>query len=122
MSRGWAIAGGSLVAIALLAAPAAAETPYPKSYADGATRKLGRGVANLLTSPGELARLPIIVTEEDGGLAGSSVGLAQGFRAMAWRGLVGAFEVATFYLPLPNDFAPIVQPEFIYANGSWVRD
>ena len=120
MKAGWLAL--SVLAVALPASPAAAESPRPKSYVDGATRKLGRGVANILTSPGELARLPIVVTEEEGGLAGGSVGLAQGFRAMAWRGVVGAFEVATFYLPMPNDFAPIVYPEFIYANGSWTRD
>ena len=98
-----------------------AEEVYPKSYLDGATRKLGRGVANIVTAPLELLRMPCLVSQRDGGVSGATVGLAHGVVAMVSRGLSGVVETVTFFAPVPKkDFAPLISPEFVYANGDWM--
>ncbi|MBI4323559.1 MAG: exosortase system-associated protein, TIGR04073 family [Candidatus Omnitrophica bacterium] len=98
---------------------AADEDQPPQSYAQGATRKLGRGVANVATAPLELIRVPYLMSQRDGGLAGLSVGMVQGAWAAVVRELAGAVEVTTFLIPLPKDFQPLIRPEFVYANGDW---
>lgn len=94
----------------------------PKSYAHGCARKLGRGVANILSAPLELVRKPVLVGRIDGGFAALTAGLADGLRAFGERELAGMIETATFAFPFPgHDFRPLVEPEFIYANGAWVE-
>lgn len=102
------------------AAPAAQEEP-PRSYARGATKKLGRGVANVITSPLELIRMPTLVARQDGGLAGLTVGVARGAWAGAERALAGAVEIVTFPVPFPRGWDSLVRPEFIYAHGEWAE-
>jgi len=98
---------------------AAGGAPPQMSYARGATRKLGRGIANAATAPLEMIRTPYLVSQRDGGLAGITVGLVQGLWAVAVRELAGVVEVATFLVPLPKGFQPLLQPEFVYAHGDW---
>lgn len=113
---GWMVAVGLWLAVS---PPVAAEEVHPMNYWDGIARKLGRGVANVVTAPLELIRKPYLVGEEEGGFAGITVGLAQGVKAMAMRELAGLYEVATFCLPIPKEFQPLVYPEFVYAHGDW---
>lgn len=91
------------------------------SYADGMWRKLGRGITNIATSPAELIRTPSVVSQRDGNLAGWSVGIVQG----AWRGvlrlLTGVFEVGTFYAEVPDNFEPLMKPEYVWLEGSWAE-
>jgi putative exosortase-associated protein (TIGR04073 family) len=89
-------------------------------YLGGSTRKLGRGVSNIATAPLELIRTPYLVTQQEGSMAGATVGLIQGVGAVIVRELAGVVEVATFFLPFPHGFQPLVKPEFIYAHGDWV--
>jgi len=93
----------------------------PPSATQGRLRKLGRGIANVGTAPLELIRTPELVSRQDGYLAGMSVGLIQG----AWRTIqrigVGVFEVATFPLEVPQDFQPLIMPEFVFAHGKWAE-
>jgi putative exosortase-associated protein (TIGR04073 family) len=103
-----------------MAAPAFANESSP-SYMAGALRKLGRGVANVLTCPGELIRTPELVGRKDGYPAALTVGIFQGVWRTVLRGVVGVIEVGTFFVEIPKDFAPILQPEFVYAHGDWVE-
>ncbi|MDP3722022.1 MAG: exosortase system-associated protein, TIGR04073 family [Candidatus Omnitrophota bacterium] len=91
------------------------------SGAEGRLRKLGRGVANVVTAPLELIRTPELVSRQDGYLAGMSVGLVQGAWRTAQRVVVGAFEVATSPLEIPRGFQPLVTPEFVFAHGKWAE-
>ena len=102
-----------------LAAPLAASDTPPQTYAQGATRKLGRGIANVATAPLEMIRTPYFVSQRDGGVAGVTVGIVQGMWASLLRELAGVFEVATFMVPIPSKFEPLMSPEFIYAHGDW---
>ena len=104
----------------LMAAAASAEEVLPRSYADGAAHKLGRGAANVLSGPLEMIRIPRLTSQQEGGFSGLTVGMAQGARAMVLREVVGAYEILTFLIPAPDSFRPIVLPEFIFAHGEWV--
>jgi len=91
------------------------------SYANGALRKLGRGVANVVTCPGELIRTSQFVGQQDGYISSLTVGVLQGVWRTLLRGVTGAFEVVTFYAEIPKGFEPIMKPEFVWAHGDWTK-
>ena len=103
-----------------IATPVFANETSP-SYTTGALRKLGRGVANVVSCPFELIRTPELVGRREGYPAALTVGIFQGVWQTLVRGVVGVFEAGTFFVAIPKDFAPILQPEFIYAHGDWVE-
>jgi putative exosortase-associated protein (TIGR04073 family) len=78
-------------------------------------RKLGRGVANVATGVFEI---PISIQEKfysDGPMAAATYGLFDGIYKLLRRTVVGAYEIVTFPIPFPADYAPIVEPEFLFA-------
>ena len=111
---------GFLTVVAVHAAAASDGAATPTTRSQLITRKLGRGLANVVTAPLELIRKPFLVGQDDGGLAGMTVGVVQGIGAAVIREGAGLIEVVTFPLPFPNYFQPLVMPEFVYANGDWV--
>ena len=76
-------------------------------------RKLQRGIANVFLSPIELAEQ--ISTEEKhskleptwlfGGIRGVYYG--------AGRILIGVYEILTFPIPVPSNYGPLLEPEFL---------
>ncbi|GEM_PF-1772697 len=86
--------------------------PAGKQYLVG--DKLARGFANVLTSPLEIPRNVQNVTADQGVLVGWSAGLAQGIGMMALRIIVGAYEIITFPIPFPEDYKPVIEPEFVW--------
>ena len=119
--RGWAavigIVGGFVIAM-----PSSWAITEKQSYVDGALRKLGRGIANIATCPGELIRTAEAVRVKDGFLASATVGVVKGLVRTVGRGVVGVFEVATFYVEVPADFKPIMKPEFVFSDEDWVQE
>lgn len=118
MRRSWTMAG-MIAAITISLASVVAAEELRVGYAEGSMRKLGRGVANVATGPLELIRTPSLVNEREGWIAGLTVGITQGISAMVVRELAGALEVATFFIPIPKHFKPIVTPEFVFQDGKW---
>lgn len=112
---GWLVGA----AIGLWLSPSLAAEEGQPHYWDGVARKFGRGVTNVASAPLELIRTPSLVSEQDGGLAGLTVGLVQGVKAMVVRELAGLYEVVTFCVPIPKNFRSLVHPEFVYAHGDW---
>ena len=112
---------GMMVFLVGMAAPVFADESAP-SYMSGALRKLGRGAVNVVSCPAELIRTPELVGRKDGYPAALSVGILQGLWNGIVRGVVGIVDVGTFFVEFPKqDFAPILQPEFIYAHGNWAE-
>lgn len=111
-----------LLAAAIMAAGAAsaADDPPRLSYGEGSMRKLGRGVANVVTAPLELIRTPSLVNERDGWIAGMTVGFTEGISNVAVRSVAGLIELGTFFFPIPKNFQPLIKPEFVFQNGKWV--
>ncbi len=84
-------------------------------------KKLGRGIMNVVSSPLELIRVPALVSRHEGVLAGGSVGLMQGAWHMLLRAGAGICEIITFPSHFPPEGKPLIEPEFVWANGNWVE-
>lgn len=82
-------------------------------YAQDMTRKLGRGVGNILTGWIELPKNIYDTSMESNVFAGITLGTAKGIGMTVMRTVVGAYETVTFPVPLPEDYKPIVEPEFV---------
>lgn len=86
-------------------------------FADGGPlRKLGRGIANIGTGILEIPSNIVSVTEEDGYLAGATYGIVKGIAWAVLRTTVGAYETATFLIPIPFHYDPILEPEFLLSG------
>lgn len=104
----------------VVADPASAEGGLA-SYANGSIRKLGRGIANVVTCEGELFRVTDQVWRQDGFVAASILGPLKGTWRTALRALAGAYDIGTFLIPLPKGFEPVMKPEFVFAHGDWAE-
>lgn len=83
-------------------------------YAGDPIRKLARGLANSTTGLVELPKEIMRETEKSGEIAGIIVGPLKGTAKAIGRTLVGIYEVATFLIPLPRRYEPVIEPEFVF--------
>ena len=86
------------------------------SYAQDPAKKLGRGLANILTGWIELPKNIYDVSVEDNPLAGLTIGLAKGIGMTIVRTGAGIYEVVTFPFPIPEDYGPVLEPEFVFSE------
>lgn len=84
------------------------------AYAQGPLRKLGRGLANIVTGWTEL---PITISQNykkrGHNIAGAFYGLPVGIVRGVSRTAIGVYEIVTFPLPIPEHYKPIMEPEFV---------
>ena len=91
-----------------------------QAYCQDPIKKLGRGLCNVVTSPFELSEQIQRANNQDGPMAGWTYGLLKGIGMMGVRAIVGVYEVATFPIPLPKEYKPILtDPEFIFEDKNW---
>ena len=76
--------------------------------------KLKRGVINIATGWVELFNQPHKVGQEEGFGAGATKGVALGIGWTVARTVVGAWDTATFLFPVPSDYAPVLDPEYVF--------
>jgi len=89
-------------------------------YCDDPLKKLGRGLCNLGTFPLEMFLQTSRVNNSDGPMAAATWGILKGVGMSIARLMVGAYEVVTFPLPVPKDYAPILKdPEFFFEEYNW---
>jgi putative exosortase-associated protein (TIGR04073 family) len=86
------------------------------SYAQDPAKKLGRGLANILTGWIELPKNICDTSVEDNPLAGLTIGLAKGIGMTIVRTGAGIYEVVTFPFPIPEDYGPVLEPEFVFSE------
>jgi len=84
------------------------------SYASDPAKKLGRGVANILTGWVELPKNIYDTSVEDNPLSGLTIGLAKGVGMTIVRTGAGVYETVTFPFPIPEGYAPVLEPEFVF--------
>ncbi|MBY0473848.1 MAG: exosortase system-associated protein, TIGR04073 family [Nitrosomonas sp.] len=72
------------------------------------------GIANVTTGWVELPKNIVLTGQKDGPIYGVTVGLAMGLMHTVGRTLVGALDVATFWMPLK----PSVNPPYIWEDFS----
>ena len=76
-------------------------------------QKALRGATNLsLGLVLELPRMIYYETKEQGPLVGIPIGFLAGFGLGMMRTVVGAYELLTFPIALPDDYKPILSPRF----------
>lgn len=97
----------------LLTAPVAMLSLTISSSAEAytITDKLGRGAASMalpfLEIPGN-----IVKETKDHGALGVPYGMAIGVGKMVSRELVGIYDVITAPIPLPEDYKPLLKPDY----------
>jgi putative exosortase-associated protein (TIGR04073 family) len=79
---------------------------------DTAMDKLGRGLAGMTTGFLELPGNIVAESRDRGALAGMTIGFAKGLGMIPVRELVGVYEFVTAPIPVPEDYEPIVHPEY----------
>jgi putative exosortase-associated protein (TIGR04073 family) len=77
-------------------------------------RKLQRGFLNIALSPVEFSNEIVKLKKADTALPSWFVGIIKGSFNAVGRGVVGAFEILTFPVPVPSNYAPVVKPEFTW--------
>jgi putative exosortase-associated protein (TIGR04073 family) len=84
---------------------------------DDAFTKFGRGMANILISPGEVYTQPIMLTDDHAVSTSLFGGLLKGAAVCIAREVVGIYEVVTF--PFPNfkkGYGPIIEPATTFTD------
>lgn len=78
-------------------------------------RKLGRGVMNVLTGWVEIPKNIAVRWEETDPFSAAVWG---GIEGIGWgfaRTVGGVYEIVSFPFPYPEDYKPLIEPEFILA-------
>lgn len=84
------------------------------SFAQDPFTKLGRGVANTLTGWVELPKNVYSTSVEDNAFTGVTLGLAKGAGMAIVRTGAGIYEIVTFPFSLPENYKPILEPEYVF--------
>jgi len=103
---------GIIVGVVLLTIICMAST----SYAQDPGKKLMRGLANVLTGWVELPKNIYETSVEDNMFAGITIGLAKGVGMTIVRTGAGVYETVTFPFPIPEDYAPVLEPEYVFGE------
>ena len=83
-------------------------------YAQDMGKKVYRGLANILTGWVELPKNIYDTSVEDNPLSGLTIGLAKGVGMTIVRTGAGVYETVTFPFPIPEGYAPVLEPEFVF--------
>ncbi len=85
------------------------------SYA-GPFKKLGRGLANMVTGWIELPVTVHRTSERHNYIGGLFYGIPIGLAKALIRTFGGVYEIVTFPFPIPEDYEPIIEPEFVMGH------
>jgi len=101
--------------IACVTLLAMSSVAFASEATDNRIEKLGRGAANIFTSPYEIIYRINESNDKDGVGAAFTWGILYGVVRMGVRAVVGVYEMATFPVPLPSDYKPIItDPEYFF--------
>lgn len=85
-------------------------------------KKLGRGLVNVSTGWIELPKHIYVLNEEWGPVFGAVFGGLHGLEVSTVRTLAGIYETATFPVPVPAEYAPVVLPSSVFTwEGLYLR-
>ena len=87
---------------------------FAEGDVDKSVRKLGRGVVNMATGWLELPLQTGSGMSNAEGPQGLFLGLGKGVVWTLLRTAAGIYDTATFFIPLPNDYEPLLQPPTIF--------
>ncbi len=82
-------------------------------YSQNPVRKLGRGVANIVTGWVEIPKNVYDTTQDENIFMGLTIGLAKGLGMSVIRTGAGIYDAVTFPFPIPQDYEPLLEPEYV---------
>jgi putative exosortase-associated protein (TIGR04073 family) len=109
----------SLAAVVILATAAFADIQDPPGNDYGPTRKLGRGLSNLVFAPTDFFVTVNQVNQTEGNSAGAGYGVVRGLGRSAARHVAGLIEVLTFPFPLRGSYYPLLAPDVPYIHAGY---
>ncbi len=86
-------------------------------FAQDPAKKLGRGLANILTGWIELPKNIYETSAETNPVAGLTIGLVKGLGMTIVRTGAGIYDTATFPFPLPQNYKPVLEPEYVFKDS-----
>ncbi|MBI3318744.1 MAG: exosortase system-associated protein, TIGR04073 family [Candidatus Omnitrophica bacterium] len=114
--RKWRIASLAVVVMVTSSSPPAWAVGAEVDTAVGFTKKLARGVTNVLTGWVEIPKQMSVTWQEGGAGQGMTWGLVKGIGYAVTRTAVGAYETVTFPTPIPDGYQPIMSPEYVFTD------
>lgn len=104
----------------VLAAVSRADIHDPPSNAQGPTRKLGRGISNLLFGWSELPTTIGKVNQEEGNSAAAGYGIVRGVGRSVLRMGAGIFEILTFPAPVVRGtYFPVLESDVHWIHAGY---
>ena len=88
----------------------------PALAGNDAFTKFGRGMSNIVTSPGELYTQPWLLSKDYDAATSIFGGLLKGTAIFIAREFVGVYEILTFPIPFPNHYGPIIKPATTFTD------
>lgn len=82
-------------------------------YSQNPIKKLGRGVANVITGWVEIPKNVYDTTQDENIFMGLTIGLAKGLGMSVIRTGAGIYDAVTFPFPIPQDYEPLLEPEYV---------
>jgi putative exosortase-associated protein (TIGR04073 family) len=110
-----------LAALLILPLSAYAEQ-QPEMIAEKMAIKLGRGVANIFTSPAEIPKQIILTGREMGTLGYVVIGPIKGIGMTLYRATIGVVETAFFTVPQPGYYDSTIDPPYVWDGWEPKRD
>lgn len=84
-------------------------------YCDDPARKLVRGIANIVLCPVEIPQTMIKYYNESFSYYDSVIiGVPKGIGMTIVRAGAGLYETLTFPFPIPENYKPVIEPEFVW--------
>jgi putative exosortase-associated protein (TIGR04073 family) len=111
------VAAGLLITIA---AVCRADIHDPPSNSYGPTRKLGRGVSNLLFGIAELPFTVANVNDREGNSAAAGYGVVRGVGRSVMRMQAGVFEILTWPIPVVRGtYMPVLESDTHWIHSGY---
>jgi putative exosortase-associated protein (TIGR04073 family) len=111
-----------LASLVVFAGSAFADIQDPPGNDYGPTRKLGRGLSNLLFAPAEIVVTVTTVNTNEGNSATAGYGVVRGVGRSAMRRLTGLVEILTFPIPIWREsYCPMLPPDVPYIHAGYAE-
>jgi putative exosortase-associated protein (TIGR04073 family) len=109
-----------LALLLALAATARADIHDPPSNRQGPTRKLGRGLSNVLFGWSELPNEIARVNEQEGNSAAAGYGVVRGLGRSGMRTAAGIFELLTWPIPIVRGtYFPVLESDVHWIHSGY---
>ena len=110
----------SLFALSILSASALADIQDPPMNDQGPTRKLGRGLSNLMFGITEIPHTIAQINDREGNAAAASYGVVKGFGRFFQRFHYGVYELFTFPFPtVKGSYRPPYKSNIPWIHGGY---